>query len=293
MSASTAVRYLLILNPGAGNDHRRLLDRLRSSLGDAQALELRDGVDLAGEIDAAAHEDRAVVAVGGDGTINSVAQHVVGRGILGVIPGGTLNHFCRDLGVRDVDAAIDALQARRVLAIDVGRAGDRYFVNNLGMGLYPEIVQERERHERRLGKWRAAATASWRVTRGARPLVGRISADGDERALLAWGLFVGNNRFGTGAGRIGSREALDEGVLDVRVLTLGTRKAKRSRLAWRVLRGRPWSPRKLIRTEARRVEVHLEGSPRPISRDGESDERAASLQVEIVPRGLRVIGPAR
>ena len=285
------MRYLLVLNPSAGNDHRLLLSRLRSTLGDPGVLVLEDGVDLAREIDAAVDADRAVVAVGGDGTISSVAQHLVGRGTLGVVPGGTLNHFCRDLGLRDLDAAIDALRAAHVREIDVGRAGDRYFLNNLGMGLYPEIVREREREEPRLGKWLAAATASWRVMRRARPLVGRISADGDERALVAWGVFVGNNRFGTGTGRIGARQALDQGVLDVRVLTLGTRKAKRSRLAWRVLRGRPWSPRRLVRTEARQVDVQLEEEPRPVSRDGESDDRAASLRIEVVPRALRVIGP--
>ncbi len=254
-------------------------------------MALGPDLDLGAEIQRAVDEDRVVVAAGGDGTVNSVAQELVGRGVLGVLPGGTLNHFCRDIGVRDLDSALQALEEGASRQIDVGRAGDRYFLNNIGVGLYPEIVHERERHEHRLGKWRAAMTASLRVAREGRPLIGRIAVDGDERALFAWIVFVGNNRFGTATGRIGTRQRLDEGLLDVRLLTLGTRRVRRSRLAWRVLRGRPWSPRRVVRTEARSVEIHLEDGPRLVSWDGETGEGVRSLEVEIVPRALRVIAP--
>jgi diacylglycerol kinase family enzyme len=284
--------YLLVFNPTAGGANGRdLVKGFRSMFGDVRTVPLDEDVDLGAEISRAVDDDRVVVAAGGDGTINSVAQHLVGRGTLGVLPGGTLNHFCRDMGLRDLEAALAALEGGNVRAIDVGKAGDRYFLNNAGMGLYPEVVYERERHEHRIGKWRAAATASLRVMRRARPLVGTIEADGDERALVAWALFIGNNRFGTGTGRIGVRERLDEGVLDVRLLTLGTRKARRSRMAWRVLRGRPWSPRRLVRREATKIRLHLEGKGRLVSRDGESGETTNSLEVEIVPRALQVIGP--
>jgi diacylglycerol kinase family enzyme len=285
------VRYLLVLNPTAGSsDDRDTIEAFRSRAGDLRTVTLGEDVDLSAEVSKAVDEDRVVVAAGGDGTINSVSQHLVGRGVMGVLPVGTLNHFCRDMGLRDVETALDALEAGNVQTIDVGRAGDRYFLNNAGLGLYSEVLYERERHEDRIGKWRAAAAASLRVMRRARPLIGTIEADGDERALLAWVLFFGNNRFGTATGRIGTRERLDEGILDVRLLTWGTRKARRSRLAWRVLRGRPWSPRRLVRKEAGKVHLRLE-EPRLVSRDGESGEATESLEVEIVPGALRLIGP--
>jgi diacylglycerol kinase family enzyme len=287
------VRYLLVLNPTAGDDDeaRQTLDAVRSRFDDVKTVRLDGGVELRSEIERGLEEDRVVVAAGGDGTINSVAQHVVGRGVLGVLPGGTLNHFCRDLGVRDLDGALDVLEAGEVRAVDVGKVGDRYFLNNAGMGLYPEVVYERERHEHRIGKWRAAATASLRVMRRARPLIGTIEADGDARALIAWALFFGNNRFGTATGRIGTRERLDEGILDVRLLTLGRRRARRSRLAWRVLRGRPWSTSRLVRREAKHVSLRLTGGPRLVSYDGEAGATADSLQVEIEPVALRVVAP--
>ena len=287
--------YLVLLNPGSGSatNHRDLAIHIEHHLSGSRVVLMDEQLDLAVAVDEAVTEGRVVVAAGGDGTVNSVAQHVIGRGTLGVLPTGTLNHFARDLRVREMDVALDALKAGRTEAIDVGRFGDRIFLNNAGMGLYPEMVYERERAEDRVGKWLAAFTASWQTIRGADPVVGSIEADGDARLLFAWMLFVGNNRFGNTPGRIGQRERLDEGVLDVALLVAGPRGLRRSSLAWRALRSRPWqTSRRLVRRDARRVTVRIDGSPRPISWDGEAGDPTKELDVEIVPAALDVVvGP--
>jgi diacylglycerol kinase family enzyme len=249
--------------------------------------------DLPGAIGQAVSEGRIVVAAGGDGTVNAVAQHVVGRGTMGVLPAGTLNHFARDLGVEEVDTAIDALKAGAVQAIDVGRIGDRYFVNNAGIGMYPELVYERERSEDRVGKWLASAGAALRVLRQTEPVVGTIEADGDARALFAWMVFFGNNRFGSTPARLAERARMDEGVLDVGLFLAGPRGARRSSVAWRVLRSRPWQvSSRVVRRTARQVRVRLEGEPRHVSRDGETGDPVREIEAEIVPGALRVVGPA-
>jgi diacylglycerol kinase family enzyme len=112
------------------------------------------------------------------------------------------------------------------------------------------------------------------------------------RQLDAWILFVGNNRFGTAPGRIGAREKLDEGVLDVRVLTASGRTRGPANLAWAVLRDRAWSGRRLVETEGRRLEIHLAERPRVLSLDGEVAEPVDHAVIEIVPRALRVLHPA-
>lgn len=286
--------FLLVANPRSGEGKRsELARRARERLRDVEMLWLEPGVELGPAIQRAGREGRAVVAAGGDGTVNAVAQHVAGtETALGVLPTGTLNHFARDLGVRDMDDAIEALAGGRVAEVDAGRADHRYFLNNAGMGLYPELVYERERHEHRVGKWRAAIGAARRTLSGAEPTVGTIAADGDRKALLAWAVFVGNNRFGTQTGRIGTRERLDEGVLDLRLLTVGQRRASRTRFAWRVLRSRQWRGRRLVRREARRVEVRVVGEPRLVSWDGESGEPMSEIAFEIVPGAIRAIVPA-
>ena len=284
--------FLIITNPGAGSPtDRELIARARERLRDAEMLELRPGVDLAAAVAEALRQGRVVVAAGGDGTVNTVVQHVAGRGTLGVLPTGTLNHFARDLGLRDPDAALDALQGGESRSIDVGMANGAFFVNNAGLGLYPEGVRERERSEHRWGKLAASLGATARLLRTASPLVGTIEADGDRRALFAWVVFVGNNRFGSVPGRLGTRTRLDEGVLDVGVVTAGRRAVSRAKAAWRLAKGRPWESRRLVRTDARRVVVRLEGPARPVSMDGEQGDPTDSLDVGLVPGGLRVVVP--
>ncbi|HYT81639.1 MAG TPA: diacylglycerol kinase family protein [Actinomycetota bacterium] len=284
--------YLLVRNPRSGSQaDEELAAEARRRLPDVDSFDLEPRADLAGAIDRALLEDRVVVAAGGDGTVNAVAQHLVARGTLGILPGGTLNHFARDIGVRDPDRALETLWRGEPRAVDLGRADGRVFVNNAGLGLYPEVVRERQRSEQALGRWVAALRASIRVLRGAEPLMGSISVDGDARQLEAWILLAGNNRFGTASGRIGTRERLDEGVLDVWLLTAVERGRRPAKLAWAVLRDRAWRGRRLVRTEGRQLEIHLEGRPRLLSLDGEIGEATDRLVVEIVPRALRVLHP--
>jgi diacylglycerol kinase family enzyme len=285
--------FLIVANPKSGDEGSGELDRrLREGLGEVDTLWLEPGVDLGRAIDDAAGEGRAIVAAGGDGTVNAVAQHVAGTGTtFGVLPAGTLNHFARDLGVRDMEVALEVLRGGRVAEVDAGKAGDRYFVNNAGLGLYPELVYERERHEHRVGKWRAAVRAARQILGNADPVVGTITADGDEKALLAWAVFVGNNLFGTQTGRIGTRERIDQGTLDLRLLTVGQRRASRTKFAWRVLRSRQWRGRRLVRRDARKVGIRIVGEPRLVSWDGESGGPLSEVDFEIVPRALRVIVP--
>jgi diacylglycerol kinase family enzyme len=285
--------FLIVANPKSGDRGSGELERMvRGRLDEVDFLWLEPGVDLGRAIDEAAAQGRGVVAAGGDGTVNAVAQHVAATGTpLGVLPAGTLNHFARDLGVRDMDVALEVLTDGRIAAVDAGRAGERYFVNNAGLGLYPELVYERERHEHRVGKWRAAARAARQILGNADPVVGTIVADGDEKALLAWAVFVGNNRFGAQTGRIGTRERIDQGTLDLRLLTVGKRRASRTKFAWRVLRSRQWRGRRLISRDARKVGIRIVGEPRLVSWDGESGGPLSEVDFEIVPRALRVIVP--
>jgi diacylglycerol kinase family enzyme len=288
------MRWLMVLNPSAGAEEAdAIAERADRELGDVRTIRLGEGTDLAGEIEAAVGEGRVVVAAGGDGTVNAVVQHVAGTGAtLGVIPAGTLNHFARDLGAERIDDAFAALEEGHTADVDVGRAGTRYFVNNATLGLYPEVLREREGDEDRLGKWLALVPAAFRVLRRARPLEGTVSADGRPRALFAWILFVGNNRVAFAPGRIGERARLDEGVLDVRVMLAGRRAAlSRASAAWAVFAAHSWRRQRVLGTGAGTLDVDLHGSRRPIAFDGETGDPISSLHVEIVPGALRVIRP--
>ena len=281
--------YVLVGNPNAGSDAGDLIALVRQRLTDAQLVPLEEGVDLGEHVRSAVAEGRVVVAVGGDGTVNAVAQHVVeAGGVMGVVPAGTLNHFARDLGVREVDDALETLVAGAIRTVDVGVANDRVFVNNLGIGLYPEVVRERERLEERLGKWPALAASAVRVFAAFDPLEVVVEVDGDRRALEAAAVFVGNNVFSTEPGRIGTRERLDEGVLDLRIVRTSQSVRARSNQAWHEITQRA---RRVVRTEARRVRIELLHGARPLALDGEEVGDHERIDVRIEPGALRVAAP--
>jgi undecaprenyl-diphosphatase len=280
--------FLVVANPGAGRGGEAA-ERTRREIDDARLLLLEPGIDLGAEIDDALAKEHVVVACGGDGTVNSVAQHLAGAvGVMGVVPGGTLNHFARDLGVRQLDVALETLRSGRERAVDVARAGDHVAVNTIVIGIYPELVQERDSRESRLGRGLATAVGATRALRVSDPLRGTITADGDARTLDARAVFIGVNRFSTRLGSHRGRERLDEGVLDLRLLLTRDGLRDRSLAAWRSVRNRP-SP--ALQRDATEVTIALVNGPRPFATDGEDLPATEDLRVVIEPGALRVLGP--
>jgi diacylglycerol kinase family enzyme len=155
---------VLIVNPNAGRlgdaDRTDVIRALRSRFElDAYATTARDtGIALAA--DAAAAGARLVIAFGGDGHVNEVANGLARtRSALGIIPGGTMNVFARALQVPlDPFAAIDHLVAsldRPARVVPMGRMDDRYFTFSAGCGFDAEAAARVERYvpaKRRFGE---------------------------------------------------------------------------------------------------------------------------------------------
>ena len=158
------------------------------------------GAELEAALDAAvAQRPDVVVAAGGDGTVSMVGAALVDRDIaLGVLPLGTLNHFARDFGLPlEIEAAVAHVVQGRPVRVDVGEVNGRIFVNNSSLGLYPDIVRDRERQQRRLGwgKWPALAWATLAALRRFPFLSVRLSVDGREQHWRTPFVFVGNNEY--------------------------------------------------------------------------------------------------
>jgi diacylglycerol kinase family enzyme len=165
--------------------------------------------DEVGEAARAARADVLGMA-GGDGSLGAVAAVALERDLPFVcVPFGTRNHFARDAGL-DRDDPLAALAAfdgdeRR---IDVGRVGDRVFLNNVSLGLYARLVQRRERHRRRrelLARGRALAS----LLRHPHPLA--VTVDG--KPISARVVLVANNAYRLDLFSVGERERLDDGRL--------------------------------------------------------------------------------
>lgn len=140
----------------------------------------------------------AVVAVGGDGTINTVAGAAHSAGcVMGALPEGTFNYFAREHGVpAETDKALRWLLEARPQPVQVSAINDHVFLVNASVGLYPDLLQERERWKARFGRSRLVAIGAGMATLlGARnQLRLSISWEGKVREVRTLTLFVGNNR---------------------------------------------------------------------------------------------------
>lgn len=102
--------------------------------------------------DAARRRLDAVVAFGGDGTLNEVATGLAGSGTaLAVLPGGSTNVFARTIGLPNdpvlaVKAVVDALDTGALRTVGLGRVDDRYFCFHTGIGFDAAVVAAVERH---------------------------------------------------------------------------------------------------------------------------------------------------
>lgn len=134
--------YMLIINPRAGTvgadglaDY--VVSRLESS---ERHIEVRYS-EYPGHCVELAHEARrrglyAVIAVGGDGTVNEVGRALAGsKTLMAIIPHGSGNGLARHLGIGiDVDHAIDVIDADNYLPCDYGTANGHPFFCTFGMG---------------------------------------------------------------------------------------------------------------------------------------------------------------
>jgi diacylglycerol kinase family enzyme len=155
---------VLIVNPNAGRLSERtreeVVHELRSRFDlEAHATTARDsGIGLAAA--AARSGAELVIAFGGDGHVNEVANGLAGTdAALGLVPGGTMNVFARALGLPlDPMKAIDALVAsldRPPKRVPLGRMDQRYFTFAAGCGFDAEAAGRVERYvpaKRRFGE---------------------------------------------------------------------------------------------------------------------------------------------
>jgi len=158
-----------------------------------------------------------VVAAGGDGTINAVAQAVLGSGCaFGVLPQGTFNYFGRNHGIpTETQEAVDVLFSQSPQPVQVGLVNQRVFLVNASMGLYATLLEEREHYKSRYGRsrWMALYAALATLTRRHREWNLRLSSRGQETEVKTLSLFVGNNALQFQHVGVEEGEAVEQGEL--------------------------------------------------------------------------------
>ncbi len=256
---------------------------------------VHSGEEISRTVDEALHQGASlVVAAGGDGTVSAVASKLAGGKVpLGVLPMGTLNHFAKDLGLPlDLDAAIEVIAHGREAEVDVGEVNGHVFINNSSIGLYPDIVLDRERQRRRLGrgKWRALLAASWHAARRYPVLSMHLEIDGRPLERRSPFLFVGNNEYRMEGFEIGERAGLSDGSLSL-YLTQRTGRFGLLALAFRALLRRLQQAKDFDMLSASEVLVKTGHRHLRVAADGEVLRLQTPLRYRIRPGALRVRVP--
>ncbi|HEX5059078.1 MAG TPA: diacylglycerol kinase family protein [Kofleriaceae bacterium] len=232
----------------------------------------------------------AVIAAGGDGTVSAVAAGLLGTNVaLGVIPLGTLNHFAKDLGIKDVETAIAAIASGATKRIDVGEVNGRVFINNSSIGLYPELVVERETERRRSGRsrWLAMARAALRTLLRFPLLHVAIALAGSVFSTHTPFVLVGNNEYALSVPDVGSRKRLDAGRLSIYTLRSTSRWRMFAMMVRSLLRRR--DP-ELERISVTRADIVTNKRTLRVALDGEVTRMAPPLSYRSRPGALVVLG---
>ncbi len=200
-------RIPAFINAAAGS-----ADAARDALDASDKFDVREVApeQLAEAIRAAIHEGAPrVLVAGGDGTIATAGTELLaGTTELAILPGGTLNHFARDLGIST--EPLDALALAHTGAsrgVDVGMVNGRLFLNTSSVGAYVHFVRMREYLEERFGYRLASAIAAFRILFQLHNLAVELEVDGTRRIYRTPLVFIGVGERELQAPSLGNRVA--------------------------------------------------------------------------------------
>lgn len=166
---------------------------------------------------AAARGVPLVFVCGGDGTLNEAVNGLAGsETAIAVIPGGTSNLWAREVGLAKEPAEAVQLAVQGVRRrVDLGRAGERYFLLMAGYGIDAAVI-----HRVSLGMkgWLGASAYVLSAARRAMSYRGSrvtVTMDGERRRLSMLLLVAGNTRRYAGVTQITREAVADDGRLDV------------------------------------------------------------------------------
>lgn len=159
------------------------------------------------------------IAAGGDGTINHVMQPLIHAdgATLAVIPVGTYNHFAKDVGIPlPWREALDVALTGATRQVDAARINERFFVNNISMGLYPELVQKREERGRDYPRWKARLWAAYTTLQKFPHVTFTLETEHHEEVIRTQVLMISNNTYDLSRmGIEAPRNTLSEGRLSI------------------------------------------------------------------------------
>lgn len=237
---------------------------------------------------ALARNPDALVLGGGDGTVSSVVDHLVGRDVpLALLPLGTANSFARTLGIPiDLDEAVNLIAAGTRRRVDLGLIGNDHFANCAAMGLAPLIATTIPAVLKRWGG--RVGYAIWAMLQllRFRPFQVRVGDGPLCRTLSAVEVRIANGSFQGGTELIENAE-VDSGQIIVQVVEGSSRFALVSSWLSSLFGFNGQSRLREFHGTSFRIETD---PPQPVSIDGEV-VASTPLTAGIAPRAIELFVP--
>jgi YegS/Rv2252/BmrU family lipid kinase len=300
-------RPFAVLNPRSGSctvaDVRRAIEA-EMDPSSVEIHEVVEGDDIRAIVrDALARGRDPIIAAGGDGTVSTVADVLVGtEAHLVVYPLGTANVLARELGIPvELDGACrlgaehcrpgSEAQTHSLARIDAMKIDGHHYLTQVGVGIDSLMIRDTgTEQKRRFGRLAYLATAASRLV-GFRPRRFKIAVDGREFEVKATQVLVANTgMMGHNAFRWGPDIRPDDGRFDICIVRART-VLDYLGVLWHVVRKtHKLSPHVRYEVASRSVVIDAK-HPLPVQADGEI-LGTTPVRIEVVPLALNVVIPA-
>lgn len=298
--ASPPAEVCVLLNASSGNaEDEAQKDALHKAFARYPGMfELRvmEGGNMLADTCRRAMKDgyRTIVAAGGDGTISGIAGQLAGSGrTMGIIPQGTFNFVARGLGIPEqIDEAIDLIAKGTARSFSLGEVNGATFVNNASLGIYPQVLKEREGTYRRWGRSRLAA--HWSVLRTfasfSSPLRMKVTVDGKVMRAKTPLAFVARSAFQLEHFGLDGGDCIREGGFALFLAPDSSRMQLLSG-ALRLASGGMTSKRDFELICGREIVIETLSPSHVIAMDGETFPMTGPFHFRLRDDALRVIAP--
>lgn len=233
-----------------------------------------------------------ILAMGGDGTVGSVANHLLGGDwTLGVLPSGTSNDFARSVGLPlDPAGALRTVGTGHTAQLDVGVVNGHAFLHAAAVGLNTQFAREAGKLRTFLGRL-SYPVAAIKVFRDPRPFCARIEAGGTEQEYRALDVIVLNSPIFGGAleleaASLGLQDGTASMLIVERLNLMTLVRALPLIVERRILR---FPGLEVLATSSLRLTTE---PPQQITVDGETGDWTP-VNIEVRRRALRVLVPAQ
>jgi YegS/Rv2252/BmrU family lipid kinase len=217
---------MIIVNPASHNalkakEREQVSEWIEANGWTAEWRETRAAGEATGIARGAAAAGLPLVLVsGGDGAINEAINGLAGSGTaMGVLPAGTVNLWARDLGIKRKKpvAALEQAMMGECRQIDLGRAGDRYFLSMVSCGIDAAVTAGVSKRLKGILGAAAYAIASFREALRFRSHEYTLDIDGERLTMRVLMVIASNTREYAGITQITPEAIVDDGLLDVRI----------------------------------------------------------------------------